>query len=403
MAKILYITYDGLMDPLGMSQVWQYIKVLSKKHSITIVSFEKKKNLSDKDRLISLADEVKSFGVSWHRLTYHKRPNVIATFYDVVFGISLSFFLVRKNKIKIIHSRSYVPALVALIINRLLGIKFIFDMRGFWADEKVDGGIWSKDSLIYRVTKNLERIFFLRASHIVSLTNTGRSDILSLDYMKNLKNEVTVIPTCVNLALFKPKQPVSDNVSDLKTHFTLGYVGSIGTFYLFDEVLKSFQILLKIMDNAKLLIINKDQHDLIYNRVASFGISRDCIEVKSVLYDKVSTEINRMDAGIFYIKPLFSKRSSSPTKFGEFLGCGKPCISNFGVGDTESVLNKENVGVVLKNFSDNEHVEGVKKILKLVREKDVQKRCVRVAKEYFSLEIGVNKYNNIYKKLEYTK
>ncbi len=125
MAKILYITYDGLMDPLGMSQVWQYIKVLSKKHSITIVSFEKKKNLSDKDRLISLADEVKSFGVSWHRLTYHKRPNVIATFYDVVFGISLSFFLVRKNKIKIIHSRSYVPALVALIINRLLGIKFI--------------------------------------------------------------------------------------------------------------------------------------------------------------------------------------------------------------------------------------------------------------------------------------
>ena len=48
MARVLYITYDGLMEPLGMSQVWQYLKVLSKNNTITIISFEKSADFLDK-------------------------------------------------------------------------------------------------------------------------------------------------------------------------------------------------------------------------------------------------------------------------------------------------------------------------------------------------------------------
>ena len=45
MIKILYITYDGISDPLGMSQVLSYLKLLPKKNfKIFVFSFEKKKN-----------------------------------------------------------------------------------------------------------------------------------------------------------------------------------------------------------------------------------------------------------------------------------------------------------------------------------------------------------------------
>ena len=42
------------------------------------------------------------------------------------------------------------------MLKKLFGIKFIFDMRGFWADERIDGEIWKNDSAIFKATKKLE-------------------------------------------------------------------------------------------------------------------------------------------------------------------------------------------------------------------------------------------------------
>jgi len=96
MARVLYITYDGLMEPLGMSQVWQYLKVLSKNNTITIISFEKSADFLDKDRLSYLCNEIESYGVSWHRLKYHKTPSIMATAYDIVRAILLGVFICQK-------------------------------------------------------------------------------------------------------------------------------------------------------------------------------------------------------------------------------------------------------------------------------------------------------------------
>ena len=44
--KVLYITYDGMTDPLGQSQVLPYLVGLSEKgYKFTILSFEKKERL----------------------------------------------------------------------------------------------------------------------------------------------------------------------------------------------------------------------------------------------------------------------------------------------------------------------------------------------------------------------
>jgi hypothetical protein len=103
-----------------------------------------------------------------------------------------------------------------------------------------------------------------------------------------------------------------------------------------------------------------------------------------------------MDAGIFYIKPSFSKRSSSPTKLAEFLGCGKPCLINFGIGDTASVVQGENVGIVLKDFSKSEHTRGIIDLLGLMSDNELKERCIDVAHKYYSLEEGVSAYDSLY-------
>ena len=388
------------MEPLGMSQVWQYVKYLSKEHKIIILSFEKSDDLSKGDALNLLKEEIDSYDVYWHPITYHKKPRFLATTYDILHAIFTSALLIKKYNVEIIHSRSYIPSIIAFFMKFFLHIKYIFDMRGFWADEKIDSGVWKKKSIVYRVVKKIERHFFLNADVIVSLTNTGKRDIQSLNYMLNVDTEISVIPTCTNLNIFKPRPKPNKNKIKIKKHgFILGYVGSVETFYLFDEVLKSFLALLAIDSNAKLLVINRNQHEYIKGRMFNIGVDMHSVELKSSPYKKIPDEINRMDAGIFYIKPSFSKRSSSPTRMGEFLGCGKPCMSNFGVGDTESVLEGENVGIVLKSFSESEHMKGINRLLELVKDKNIQERCTHVAKEHFSLGLGVEKYNNIYKQL----
>lgn len=41
--EVLYITYDGLLEPIGQSQILKYVVHLSSQHDFTILSLEKEK------------------------------------------------------------------------------------------------------------------------------------------------------------------------------------------------------------------------------------------------------------------------------------------------------------------------------------------------------------------------
>jgi len=70
--KILYLTYDGLSDPLGQSQILPYIFKLNKEHDFDIISFEKQEKLViNKAGLQTKLDSEK---INWHPETYHKSP-----------------------------------------------------------------------------------------------------------------------------------------------------------------------------------------------------------------------------------------------------------------------------------------------------------------------------------------
>lgn len=392
----LYISYDGVLEPLGQSQVLAYLRQLVAHHSIHLISFEKPDDWTNVVERERIAHEIAATGIVWHPLKYHKHPSAVATAWDIVCGTVLGLWLVLRYRLHVVHARSYVASVMALALKKLTGRKFIFDMRGFWVDERVDGGIWPAGSRLYRVAKWFERQFLLNADVVVSLTYAAVNDIRSFPYMRGVEKKFVVIPTCVNLQLFHPLAISTQKHSD---EFVLGYVGSAGTWYLFDEVLRTFNALLKVKPRARMLIINRNEHAYIRERMAALGVDASKVELKSASHDKVAQEIHRMDVGVFYIRPAFSKRASAPTKFGEFLGCGVPCISNYGVGDTESILEGEDVGVSLRAFDDEAHAQGLQKLLNLVANTDTKSRCVGVANKYFSLEQGIKAYRKIYQEL----
>ena len=391
MSKILYISYDGMLEPLGQSQVIGYLEKLSKDHQIYLISFEKGIDRKDKNRMLKMNERMEKANIYWKPFLYHKSPTVLATTFDIMIGTFVATCYVKVKRINIIHARSYVPALMALLVKRLTGVRFLFDMRGFWVDERVDGELWPENGSIHKISKWFEKHLFLSADHVVLLTQAAIKELHRFDYLKGKKLSISVIPTCANFNLFKPLLKVKN-----EKVFILGYVGSVGLYYLFDYVLLAFVELLKIKPNSRLMIINRGQHELIRNRFSKLKINYSRVDLISADHEEMPDLMSYMDAAIFFIKPTFSKKASAPTKLAEFLGCGIPCLSNSGVGDVAEVLNEENIGVVITSFEKDVIIEGVKKLIDLASNPLTSKLCISVAHKYFSLDNGVKKYNIAY-------
>src|SRR5205814_8946936 len=140
--QVLYISYNGMLDPLGQSQVIRYLKELSKLGvRFTLLSYERAQayGAEGERRCRSLKEELSQLNIEWHRLRYHQRPSMPATAFDVAAGIRFASGLIKQNKIELVHARAHIPAVIALALKRRFGtIKMIFDVRGLMTEEYVD-------------------------------------------------------------------------------------------------------------------------------------------------------------------------------------------------------------------------------------------------------------------------
>ncbi|WP_417913366.1 glycosyltransferase [Candidatus Electronema sp. TJ] len=397
LSKILYTTYDGILEPLGQSQVVCCIEKLANFNKIFLISFEKESDWKNNELRINMLRRMTIADITWLPLRYHKRPTALATSLDMLVGVAAAAWIVLRHRIRIIHARSYVASVIALALKRIsfLKLRYVFDMRGFWADERVDGGLWPAGGYLYRSAKWFERHFLLNADCVIALTQAAMDEMRTFPYLQDRMPDFRIITTCADLELFYP-----DKESRPKDHpFTLGYVGSVGVWYLFDEVLRCFQLMLEELPDARLHILNRGGHEHIQERMKALAIDPSLVQIEAVDHAGVAQAMRRMDAGIFFIKPVYSKKASAPTKLGEFLGCGVPCLCNSGVGDIDSMIEKERVGVLLKRFDMSAMRESVSSLLLMARQPGIRERCRTAAERYFSLEEGVSHYQRIYEDL----
>ncbi len=88
--RVLYISYNGMLDPLGQTQVIPYLRELAKRGvQFTLLSFERPAAFAGDGvrKREELDQELRKHGIEWHWLRYHQRPSVPATIYDVLAGI----------------------------------------------------------------------------------------------------------------------------------------------------------------------------------------------------------------------------------------------------------------------------------------------------------------------------
>ena len=398
MKHIVYLSYDGITDSLGQSQVLPYIFGINEvnRYKLTIISFEKNKNLNNLRANIS--KDLMDSNIDWIILKYTKNPPIISTLFDLYKLNTAIYKLIKNNSIDLIHARSYITSIIALRFKKSNKIPFIFDMRGFYADERIDGKIWKKNHFIYKYVykyfKIKERQFLQLSNHIISLTCSGKKEILSWR-LPNL-SPITIIPCCTDNKLFK-----KENIKDIKNElylkdsdFIISYIGSVGTWYMLDEMLDFFNVLIHKKSNSKFLFVTKDNSKIIYEKCAKKNIPKSAILIKESSREMMPSYIGLSNFSIFFILPSYSKKASSPTKMGEIMNLGIPIICNSGIGDVDEIMKKSMPELLLKKFNTKEFERVIDLILNTF--KADRKKIIKISHDYYSLNNGIKKYIDIY-------
>ena len=272
--------------------------------------------------------------------------------------------------------------------NFILRRKILFDIRGFWFDEKKDFN--QINNFSYLFLKKIEKILFRSAHKIITLTKKSIK-IISNNF--NIKKEnIHFVTTFTD----KKKYKIS-NIKNEKNYKFL-YLGSAKNSYDFDKVLYFMQIFNEYFKNWRFTAFSSHKN-YILKKIKETNLKKNKFKVSTISTDKVKSKISNYNFVIYFIKPTFAKKASCPTKLGEIMFSGIPIITNYGVGDIDTFKNKSSI--ILFNFNkiNKENIsKKIKEIIKLKKNPKISRQR-KLADKFFDEDIYINKLINIYKNI----
>lgn len=404
--RVLFISYNSLIEPLGSTQILPYLRALARTYDLSVLSFEKPVRSADEDARDTDATQslLQAEGIEWIRLRYHGRPSIPSTLFDIGCGVIRSVREHRRRPFHLLHARGYVPAAVACGVKQWTGVPFLFDIRGLQAEEYVDAGLWKVGGLPFRLTKGVERWLLRHADGIVTLTEAIRPILRTFPGLRKRRVPPpwSVIPTCVDLDHFAFDPAGRERVRDalgVGDRPMLVYSGSIGTWYLLDEMLDFYQAARDRWPGLFFLALVNRAPDAVTRALTLRGIAPTDFAVTWVRHEDVPAHLSAADAAIAFIRPSLSKRASSPTKYGEYLSCGLPFAANAGVGDVDVLLNGSDAGVLVLEHSRDAYGRAAER-LRTIAAAGSRERCRRLAEREFSLTArAVPAYRDLYSRI----
>lgn len=405
--RVLYISYNGMLDPLGQSQVLPYLRELARKGvRFTLLSFERDLAFETEGvaRCKELQTGLAAENIEWHWLRYHKKPSLPATVYDVIAGYRYARRLIKRYGIEMVHARAQIAATMALALKRRLGVRMIFDIRGLMAEEYFDADHWRKESIPYRLTKTMERRALAAADGVVTLTERIWPIIKEWEGLRGREIPHEVVPCCTDLELFQFRQEDRDRRRKelgIGDRFVVVYSGSIDGWYLTEQMADFFAEFRQRIPDAHFLWLTPNGQGRIEGLMQERQIAPESYTVRAAASVEVASYLSASDAGLAFIKPCFSKLASSPTKTAEYLACGLPLIINAGIGDSDTLVTKENIGVLVHDFNSEEYERAAIAIEGFARDAaQTRKRASEIAAKIFDVRrVGVERYARLYERV----
>ncbi len=393
-----------MTDPLGQSQVIPYLIGLCKAgYTFSLLSCEKKDRLQKNEQHIRKL--LAPYPIQWHPIPYTPSPPILAKYWDLHQLKKTACQIYETQPFAMTHCRSYVPTDIGLQLKKKYGTKLFFDMRGFWVDERVDGGLWNLRNPIYKIAywryKQKEAQYLQQADMTISLTHAGIQEMKTWDsYQEGQRLEMIQCSTDFDLfQLHTPqkREAARKQLGLAPNELIFAYLGNIGTWYMLDEMLQFFKQAKQSYPNAQFLFLTHETPATIYGYLSKYQLNPSDFVITFAARQEVATLMAAADIGLFFIKPAYSKISSSPTKLGELLAMGMPVICNAGVGDVREIIQATNSGMALEKFDATSFQQVINQIPQLLQKDGANIR--QKAIENYSLQKAIGRYVQLYKEV----
>jgi glycosyltransferase involved in cell wall biosynthesis len=394
MTSILYLTRNGLLEPLGQSQVFSYLRGLARDHQISLVSREKLEDWANPKTMTVARADCEAAGIRWLPRPFRSQPKGIAPALDIAAMVREALREVRSGRTQLIHARSYIPAAVAWQVWRLTGTPFIFDMRALWPEELVTAGRLRRGSVVHRAIVAIERACLRDATAVVSLTHAAVRHLRKVYPRELERQKVVVIPTCTDLDRFTNSQ-----VRNIGPR-VYGCVGTLLSGWFRTDWLAALFAAAAARDpSARFEVVTRDNPQEVRRAIDAASMLGSRLKIGARRPQDMPEAVRSHDVSVMFFTDGLSRLGCSPTRMGEALGCGLPVIANGGVGDVARIVTEHRVGVLAASSTDSDMTATLDTLDALMADPDLAARCRAAAEAVFSLEGGVAAYDDLYRRI----
>lgn len=396
--RVLYVSLDGLLEPIGHSQVVKLlVRLAARGLRCDVVSLERTADLDRDDRRRMTQTLLDGAGVRWAFAAYRK-PGGAST----ALGNILRLRRLAKREsggTALLHCRGPLPAL----IGATLPSRWVFDFRGYVIDERIEAGRWFGNPLVLRAARAVERHLFRSSLAAVSLTEIAAADVRSGRFGRwPPEKPLIVVPTCADYEEFSVPRghgAIPDEIRKrLEGRCVFGFIGSVNPSYRTAEALRLFRLILQQRSDAHLLCLTRQKVEL-QRALDRAGVPESARTLTTAAPEDMPRWLSHVDWGLHLLEPSPAKRASMPTKLAEFFAAGVRPI-HFGCNaEVGAWVERAGSGIALRATDDAE----LGRAARVVSRTPLDPRDLQVARErtrpHFDLDAGAARYEELFRNL----
>jgi hypothetical protein len=395
---VLYVTFDGVLQPLAFSQVVRVVVGLARRGvAYHLLSVERTKDVADRPKVARVEQILAEAGINWTRVNVDLVRSAHRS--AEAFGrcVAAGRAIVRDHGIVLTHARGYQGAAVANVIRRIGAIPYLFDARGCWVDEKTD---WFSNAFTYAAGKLAERRLYADAKAVVTLTELHRRDVVDGSFGTKDADVVVTIPTCADYDAFQiaPERPVllagvvpPEVQARLAGRTVLGIVGALNRSYLPEATLTLVKRACELRPDFHLLVLTQQRTEY-ETLLTAHGISPDRFTVASARHEDMPSWLVWIDWGLLLLADTIAKRGSMPTKLAEFFAAGVRPLAYGCNSEMTDWVRRGGSGIVLDAVSELALCAAAFDLSRALGNIEACRRAREVTEPHFSLASGVDRY-----------
>jgi len=283
-------------------------------------------------------------------------------YFSFVFSSLLSGVFKLKNNFDliIVTSPPLFVGITALLLSKLKGIPFVFEIRDLWPESAIDTGVL-KNKFVIKISLFFEKIIYNNASLIVVLTPAFKQKLVDI---KNVNSEkIVLIPNAADFSLTDELLETFDvikfrNSNNFNNKFIILYVGAHGVANNLIQIIEAAEKT-QISDPEILYLLIGDgmEKKMLINQAKNKNLN-NIIFLAPVSKNEIFKYILSSDVGTSVLKKADTFKTVYSNKTFDYMSCKKPILMLID-GISRKLVEDANCGIYVEPEDINSFVEKI--------------------------------------------